>query len=161
MPKFPSQLRVGGVNPAIFQRRSDLYSVLHDKDGQAVQAQTMAVMPDDTKGTFAVYKGRPENGAGAEKTGPVYSVGPDGPLAVPTGRVFVRLAQGVSPADRREHFAKAGFEIERTLSYAPNAAWLHPKDGGVGEALAGIATLETLPDVVHVEPQMLLERVQR
>ena len=159
MPKYPNRLRVGGVNTAIFSRRPDLYSVCHENAEHAAQA--MAVMPDDTKGTFAVYKGRAEDRAGAEETGPVYSVGKDGPLAVPTGRVFVRLAQGVRPADRREHFAKAGFEVERTLSYAPNAAWLHATDGDVGQALAGIATLEKLPDVVHVEPQMLLERAQR
>src|SRR4029450_624378 len=120
MPKVPRRLRVGGANSATYERRSDLYSVLHDKAEPAAQA--MAVMPDDTKGTFAVYKGRAENRTGEEETGPVYSAGPDGPLAVPTGRVFVRLAQGIRPADRQEHFARAGFEIERTLSYAPNAA---------------------------------------
>jgi hypothetical protein len=91
----------------------------------------------------------------------VYSVGPDGPLAVPTGRVLVRLAKGMSPEARKQEFASAGYEIETTLPYAPSAAWLKPQHGGVAHALSNLDALGKMPGVDHVEPQLLMERAFR
>src|SRR5262245_37058939 len=150
MPRFPEQVQSG---TSTVERRADLYAVRQPADAAAKDA--VAVIGDDAHVAFAVYRGDPPSGRAPEEVGPVYSAGPDGPPAVATGRVFVRLAEGVRPEDRREAFAAAGFHIEQTLSYAPNAAWLRPAEGGAGRALPAIATLQKLDDVVHVEPQLL------
>ena len=158
MAEYPTHVRSGTGN-AVFERRPDLYSVR--QPATAAEADAVAVISDDARIRFAVYKGAPPNDRSGEDVGPVYSAGPGGPLAVPTGRVFVRLAQGVRPEHRREQFEAAGFHIEQTLSYAPNAAWLRPATGGVAQALPGLAALGRLPDVVHVELQLLFERALR
>jgi hypothetical protein len=63
--------------------------------------------------------------------------------------------------DHRSQFAAAGFEIEQVPSYAPNAAWLRPLEGGVAAALNGLDELERLDGVAHAEPQLLRERAAR
>jgi hypothetical protein len=152
-PRYPARLQVG---TAQFERRADFYAVRDAAPGGA--KNTVAVMRDDAYATFAVYQGRPRRGAAAKTARPVYSAGPEGPLAVPTGLVFVRLKENVRPGARRAQFAKAGFRIDRTLAYAPNAALLRASRGGVESALAGLEALRKVADVEHVEPQVLLER---
>jgi hypothetical protein len=159
MPKFPSRLRGGGDSSGVFELRPGLYSVR--SRGRARAADALLVLHDDSSSTFAVYEGRPRGKAVGEEVGPVYSVGPGGPLAVPSGRVFVRLRENLQASEQRDHFAAAGFEIESTPSYAPHAAWLRPAEGGVGHALRALPALERIPGVVHVEPQMLLARARR
>ena len=77
---------------------------------------------------------------------------------MPTGRVFVRLAEGHDAGEHRAAFAGAGFRVERAVAHAPHAAWLRPDSGGASVALSALDAIRRLPDVVHVEPQMLLER---
>jgi hypothetical protein len=156
MPKYPNHLRAGAGQDPAFERRPELYSVR--RPGQTDTTGAVAVFHDDAKTAFAVFAGKPRKTDEANEVGPVYSAGPGGPLAVPTGRVFVRLTEGVRPEERLEQLEAAGFEIERTVSYAPHAAWLRPARGGVAHALSGLVALAQVPDVVHVEPQMLLER---
>src|SRR5262245_13261745 len=154
MPDYPTHVH-GGTANAVFERRRDLYSVR--QPAQAAAKEAVAVIRGDGGVAFAVYKGTPPDHR-TDDVGPVYSAGPDGPLAVPTGRVFVRLAEGVRPEHRRKQFEAAGFHVDQTLSYAPNAAWLRPSTGGVAQALPALTGLRDVPDVVHVEPQLLFER---
>jgi hypothetical protein len=156
--KYPARLPAGSDAAPAFERRADLYSVR--SAGRAGTAGAVAILSDDAA-TFAVFEGRPPRRSDPEATGPVYAAGPGGPLAVPTGRVFVRLAEGLRPEDRRAAFARAGFAIERTLSYAPQAAWLRPARGGVASALPGVRALQRIAGVVHVEPQLLMTRAER
>jgi hypothetical protein len=155
-PAYPDRLRTGPA--ATFHLRPHLYVIQHT--GGGARDGAIAVVPADATSTYAVYEGSAAALHG-EEAGPVYSAGPDGPLAIPTGRVFVRLQDGVTPDTKRQAFGAAGFAIERTLPYAPNAAWLRPTEGGVAGALAGLSALENTPDVVHVEPQLLMQRVAR
>jgi hypothetical protein len=152
----PDRLSIGKA--AEFVRRPELYVVLHT--GPAPDRQSVATITVDAQSAYAVYKGK-ATAAEAHEAGPVYSAGAGGPLAIPTGRVFVRLEEGMSPEKMRPAFSAAGFEIERTLPYAPNAAWLRPLDGGAAQALERLGDLEKTHDVVHVEPQMLMERAKR
>jgi hypothetical protein len=92
--------------------------------------------------------------------GPVYAT-PDGSMAVPTGRHFVRFRAGISAAARALEIEGVGFELVHVPGYAPNAAWVRAKDSNIAASLAGIAALEALPDVENVEPQMLMERARR
>lgn len=158
MEKLPERVRSGAS--AFFQRRADLYAL---RRGAATSRRKAAITEviDDAHARYEVYEGTPPAGLDPADIVPVYAAGEGGPIAVPTGRVFVRLREGVKPDERRADLAGAGFEIERTLPYAPGAVWLRPIEDGVGAALNGLASLEALPDVAHVEPQMLLERAFR
>lgn len=113
------------------------------------------------EGEIAVFAGEPPPTADPDRLSPVYAQTPGGRLAVPTGLVFVRFAEGVSAADRRQELARAGYEIREIISYAPQAAWLEAREGGIAAALSGLAQLATLPEMENVEPQMLLQRALR
>jgi hypothetical protein len=155
---YPSQLRVGsGSEKVVLVLRPDLHSVRHAA-GRAPKAAIAWL--DEGAGAYGVFAGGPAARAAGDE-GPVYSTGEDGPLAVPTGRVFVRLSEGLRAEDHRSQFGAAGFEIEQVPSYAPDAAWLRPREGGVAAALNGLHELERLAGVVHVEPQLLRERAAR
>ena len=151
MPRYPEHLRAGSGDA--YELRPDLHSRQHASGTPGKDA--LAILPDDQAGVHAIYKGAAPRDHDA---GPVYSAGMHGSLAVPTGRVLVRLRDGLDASSRRKEFAKAGYDIESTLSYAPNAAWLRPTAGGVGAALNGMPALQAVPDVVHVEPQLLSHR---
>jgi hypothetical protein len=97
---------------------------------------------------------------GGPEVGPVY-VSPDGVLVVPTGLVFVRFEDGSSAEARRADLDRAGFEIVQVPGYAPHAAWVRARRGGIAASLAELDVLTALPGVRHVEPQMLSERVAR
>jgi hypothetical protein len=98
--------------------------------------------------------------SGATEIGPVY-LSPDGVLAVPTGLVFVRFAKGTSAHARRADLERAGFEIVQVPAYAPHAAWVRARTGGIAGSLAGVVELDTIPGAQNAEPQMLMERVAR
>jgi hypothetical protein len=155
MPDFPLHVRAGSGNAGVFARRPDMHAVRQTAGDSTDDA--IARIPDG-KRTLAVYKGDAPAARAAAEVLPVYSAGPDGPIAVPTGRVFVRFAEGVRADERRDALTALGFEIERTMSYAKNAAWVSSADGGVAHALERLPQLESLPDVMHVEPQLLMER---
>ncbi|RPI55449.1 MAG: hypothetical protein EHM55_07860 [Acidobacteria bacterium] len=155
MPTYPTHLR-SGTGTAPFERRPNLYSRRHS--GRADTSGAVDVISDEAKTVFAIYEGQPRARNDADDIGPVYSAGTGGPLAVPTGRVFVRLEEHARAVDKRPQFEAAGFEIEGTPSYAPHTAWLVPRQGGVAYALPALADLERIPDVVHVEPQLLMGR---
>ena len=101
--------------------------------------------------------GRLENG----DFGPVYRIGEGGPMAVPTGRVFVRFDERTSLASRREEIERTGFVIQQPLSYAPQAGWLTPQSGQIADALQDFPKLAQLAGVQAIEPQMLLQREMR
>ena len=54
-----------------------------------------------------------------------------------------------------------GLAIDRTLSYAPTSAWVAPLSGNATAALESIDALQKLPDVAHVEPQLVMQRATR
>jgi hypothetical protein len=155
MPTYPTQLR-SGAGTGRFERRPDLYSRRHGSRADATGA--IAVIAGEETAVFAIYEGQPRAGNDTDEIGPVYSAGTAGPLAVPTGRVFVRLVDTVRAEDKRPQFEAAGFAIERSPSYAPHTAWVVPREGGVAYALPALSELERIPDVVHVEPQLLMGR---
>lgn len=159
MPQYPPHL-TDGSGRRVFERQPGLYAV-RQPAGASVDAEAVAVIPDDAQVCFAVYR---EGGAPRAADGlvtPVYAAGDGGPLAIPTGRIFVRLTDGVRADERGRQFRSAGFEIDQTPAYAPNAAWLRPTQGGIERALPALDALRALADVVHVEPQMLMQRASK
>ncbi len=91
----------------------------------------------------------------------VYRSVPGGSLADPTGRIFIRFANGVDVADRESDIEKAGYKIAEKIDYAENAAWLVERSGSIGRSLSGIEKLERIKDVDNVEPQMLMKRASK
>lgn len=90
-----------------------------------------------------------------DAVGPVYRRSPGGGIAVPTGRVLVRFADGDWPERHREGIAEAGYEIEQVLAYAPQAGWVRARSGRITDSLARLRGLEALPGVENVEVQMV------
>ncbi len=93
--------------------------------------------------------------------GPVYRIGQGGPLAVPTGRVFVRFEERTTLVSRRPEIERAGFVIQQALSYAPQAGWLCPQSGRIADALQHFPKLTQLAGILAVEPQLLMQRELR
>lgn len=135
------------------------YYALH---GRATGAPSDDALFELKGGEIAVYRGDPAAGKGKERqVTPVYAAA-DGPLAVPTGLLFVRFKEGISAADHREEIERSGYEITQLPGYAPNAAWVRAHGGGdIALSLQGMKRLESLSDVENVEPQMLMESAKR
>lgn len=135
----------------------------------AVHALQPGTPPPDAaylfnEGTIGVFKGSP-NQAGVAATrdnlSPVYALLAGGSPAVPTGLIFLRLAEGAPVAEYKEAIKGAGYVVAESLAYAPNAAWLRARSDNIADALTGVKALEELPDVESVEPQMLMENARR
>ena len=95
------------------------------------------------------------------KVSPVYALDPHGPLAVPTGRIFIRFIPGVKAEDRRPDLEERGYTITHIPSYAAHTAWALASNGDIATALFNIEKLKDLRDVVNVEPQLLMQRKNR
>jgi hypothetical protein len=103
----------------------------------------------------------PEADLDETKVGPVYRQPIGGRLAVPTGRVFVRFAEGDRADAHRADLSSAGYDLEEVPSYAPHAAWVRPRSGRIVEGLAQLDRLRRLPALEYVEPEMITEVAPR
>jgi hypothetical protein len=159
--KYPSQIRANMTASApVYVLKPGQYAV-HQRP-RNIPAPDAVMLLDD--GAIAVFQGEPDETAKASQGGslsPVYGLQPSGMPAVPTGRVFVRFAEGEKAESHRQEINRAGYVLIESPSYAPHAAWLQARSGDMADALAGIPRLEKLPDVENVEPQMLKESVRR
>jgi hypothetical protein len=158
MPAPPRRLRASSRSRDLEYRLADDLVALHRRADKtlAASADVVAELPE----AVVVRRGAKKT---AERggTGPVYHAGDPRTLAVPTGKLFVRLKKGLRASARRTAFARAGYEIVGSPSYAPNAAWLAPATGTIAEALSNIGRVERIAGVVNVEPELLRQRVAR
>jgi hypothetical protein len=157
MGNVPRRIRVGTDRAGVFDHRDDMYAVR--VRGSDAAAGSRARIVEGPLTAFAVYEERTRTADRSADTLPVYSAGQQGPLAVPTGRVFVRFTEGIRAETRREDLMALGFTLESVPSYAPNAAWLALADGTPADALERLEAVAALPDVAHVEPQLVIERI--
>ena len=163
--EYPQQIRAGTDKSAILYRRKSGYYAVHYQQPGKVAPEAVLQLND---GAIAVFSGEPDEPQNALQVAstpgivsPIYTLHSDDALAVPTGLVFIRFAEGVKVESRQDAIAQAGYEVAESLSYAPQAAWLKARSGKMVDALRGINKLEALPDVENVEPQMLMERALR
>ncbi len=154
---YPQRIRYGTERPEAVYARVPGYYAVHGRPSGAPAPGAVLLLEEQA---IAVFEGEAEGPPAATLT-PVYALEPNGPLAVPTGRVFVRFAEGVDVETRRDALHRAGYEVAQRLAYAPQAAWLRAHSGEPAHALANIPALEALPDVENVEPQMLTEPARR
>lgn len=115
--------------------------------------------------SIAIFSGEPDatiqNIGNTDTLSPVYTLENNGTLTVPTGLVFIRFTEGVDIESQQAAINQAGYEVAKTLAYAPNAGWLRAKTNKIADALKGIAQLSAIKNVENVEPQMLIERQLR
>ncbi|HEX8282899.1 MAG TPA: hypothetical protein VF588_06070 [Pyrinomonadaceae bacterium] len=161
---FPEKVSAGAARSGANYVRAEGRYAVHQGEGKQEAAGAELTFAHEG---IAVYRGEPgEERAGRTESReatltPVYKLQPDGPLAVPTGKIFLRFKEGVEAASRREEIERAGYEIVQTPPYSPSSAWVRSASGDVARSLADIDSLEKLEDVVNVEPQMLVERSLR
>ncbi|MBD2677336.1 MULTISPECIES: hypothetical protein [Nostoc] len=159
--EYPQQIYVGSNRSAVsYTRHPGYYAIRYNQPdkvapGAILQLNEGAI--STTGYAYAIFSGEP-NQSEKNPLSPVYTLEPNGSLAVPTGLVFIRFAEGVDVESQHEAINRAGYEIEQSLAYAPQAAWLRPKSGNIADAIAGISRLEAIPNVENVELQMLMER---
>ncbi len=162
--EYPEQIHVGSdansglrLRTAVSYTRKPGYFAIHYNQPSTVPAGAILKLND---GAIAVFPGEP-NQSESNKLSPIYTIQPNGSLAVPTGLVFIRFAEGVDVESQRGVINRAGYEVAQTLSYAPHTAWLRGQSGNIADAIARIPQLKAIPNVENVEPQMLMERSLR
>lgn len=93
---------------------------------------------------------------------PVYRLqNQSGQIAIPTGKIFLRLKENVSVRSVEAELAHLGYEIEQLVKGAPHAAWLTACDGSITASLSQLETLAMLRNVENYEPQMLMETFRK
>ena len=150
---YPAELEVRSSEglAARYRLAPEFYA---DSSGERTPAANRLVAQLDEN--IAVLEGATPPGEAAQKRAlPVYRAQPSGAFAVPTGRVWVRFADGVKAAEKNDAFKNLGFEIEESPAWAPQAVWLRSSSGRIADALAALPELKGLTEVVQVEPQML------
>ncbi|MEH2447826.1 MAG: hypothetical protein V7K18_19215 [Nostoc sp.] len=159
--EYPEQIRVGSGRTAVFYTRKPGYYAIHYNQPNTVTSGAVLQLNDGAMSTtgyaYAVFPGEP-NQSEQGTLSPIYTLQPNGSLAVPTGLVFIRFAEGVDVESQREVINRVGYEIAQSLDYAPHAAWLRAQSGKIADAIAGIPQLEAIPKVENIEPQMLMEK---
>ena len=158
---FPRTLRASTAQPKVLYRRLPELIAIHERVEPPEGWEVVLTIEDPP---ILVCRG----GIGALPPGlahatvtPVYALTRHGAPAVPTGLVLVRFREGVAATACGDLLARDGFTIHGVLPYAPSAAWVKAVSGGIPASLRGIPALESLPDVVNVEPQMLKRSARR
>ena len=159
--EYPEQIRVGSdayggvrLRTAVSYTRKPGYYAIHYNQPKTVALGAVLQL---NNGAIAVFPGEP-NQSEQGTLSPIYTLQPNGSVAVPTGLVFIRFAEGVDVKSQRQVINRAGYEIVESLDYAPHTAWLRAKSGNIADAIARIPQLEAIPKVENIEPQMLMER---
>ena len=158
---FPQQIPINLRAGAGTDKMMPGYYAIHGQQTRPAAPKAAQVLND---GAIAIFEGSPDKetiAAARDKLSPVYTLVPGGSPAVPTGLVFIRLAEGVPVSKLKEEIEGAGYEVAESLAYAPHAAWLRARSGKIKDALAELKALQKVPNVESVEPQMLMESARR
>jgi hypothetical protein len=154
---FPKTVRVGPEKSGVeFKLRPSHFALQH---GGADTEPTEDHLPAEHIGIYPTQD-YDQKVHGSQPV-PVYSLGNSPGFAVPTGMVFVRLSPDLTIQDHTKDFADAGYEVAKTVAYAPNAVWLRAKSGKIADALTNTGKLNSVKGVENVEPQMLSKSVRK
>jgi hypothetical protein len=159
--EFPERIHASTERPhLLYNRLPDHYAIHGPLPAQLAQS-VLLYLHDQS---IAVCRGTPDQQLMQAKDlaiTPVYALEPNGPFAVPTGLVFVRFKEEIKAETQYQALASAGFTIIDIPLYAPYSAWVRHKSEDIAAALTNLSSLETLSDVVNVEPQMLTKSALR
>ena len=158
---FPERIRASSKRPdLLYYRVPEHYAIQGPLPAQLVQS----ILLHFSGQSIAVCGGAPDLQLMQNKSvsiTPVYALEPNGPLAVPTGLVFVRFKEGINAETQDQALASAGYTITDIPPYATHTAWVRHQSEDIAAALTHLSSLETLSDVVNVEPQMLTKAARR
>jgi hypothetical protein len=158
--EFPERIHASTERPhLLYNRLPDHYAIHGPLPAQLAQS-VLLYLHDQS---IAVCRGTDQQLMQAKDLAitPVYALEPNGPFAVPTGLVFVRFKEEIKAETQYQALASAGFTIIDIPLYAPYSAWVRHKSEDIAAALTNLSSLETLSDVVNVEPQMLTKSALR
>jgi hypothetical protein len=153
----PRTLRVGEGEPAAsYELSEDMIAVRTQGSGQTAAH----IMGGEA---IAVEQLATASRAGLEErvVGPVYRQIPSGRLAMPTGRVFVRFAEGDAARAHEHELTASGYQLEEVPAYAPHSAWVRAATGAIADSLHHLDRLKQIPRVENVEPQLITEVARR
>ena len=108
--------------------QKDLYAV-HGEVPAVCKAAIIASIED---GKIVVCKGNPNElppSVDHSTLTPVYTLGGNGLLAVPTGLILIRYTDNIVAISRKQAIQSIGYIIDQPLAYAPQAAWLKAANG--------------------------------
>ncbi len=158
---YPRTLRASTAQPKVLYRRLPELIAIHGRSEPPAGWEVVLTLEDPH---ILVCRGDtrelPRALLQATVT-PVYALSRRGAPAVPTGLVLVRFREGIAATACSDMLSRDGFTIHDVLPYAPSAAWVRAVSGGIPASLSGIPALETLPDVINVEPQMVMRAARR
>jgi hypothetical protein len=161
LAESPLRLEGGSIHPGLKYERLKDYFAIHNFPNRRWIERAILVL---NGGKIAVVRRTlfsEDEIFGPQVIGPVYQLLPNGPLAVPTGLVFVRFDEAISLKEKTPVISRTGYRIDQVLSYAPHAGWLRAESDSISDALRGIDRLEALENVANVEPQVLMESARR
>jgi len=88
---------------------------------------------------------------------PVYRQQVLSATAVATGKVFVRCGEGIAIGSIIDRLSALHLVVVNAPHWAPNTAWIAAADQRPCAPLSLIQQLQLLPEVAHVEPQLLMQ----
>ena len=89
---------------------------------------------------------------------PVYRAGKQGPIAVASGRIFIRFSPDIKLADMEEALNELGYKIDEVSETGENAGWLWHHSKSCSDSLNNFPKLRGLKEVDAVEPQFIMQR---
>lgn len=147
----PTSLAIDDGTRRVLLEKHDDYYALAGSIPTSVSANVICWLDQD----LAIVRGPPPSDETLNvNVLPVYTATTDSPPAVATGRVFVRLEQTEDARAYAPRIEALGFTIREVPVYAPNCAWLVARSGVAADALRRLGTLEHLPHVAKVEPEL-------
>lgn len=161
LTSFPDILLVMTERASLRYAKQPLLYAVHGPLPAYLNAAVELVLEDNS---VTICRGTPPQSADLPPSltiTPVYRLDPHGPLAVPTGQIFIRSKPGTSIEEHRSHYAALGYTIVEIPSYAPHTAWIQATTGDAATSLQNFERLKTLPDVENVEPQLLMQQKTR
>jgi hypothetical protein len=160
--EYPQQVQVGTVSTQrVYAQKPGYYAVHYaqpeDRAEDMAASEAISIMEEEG---IAVFLGTPGDHKipNSATISPVYALQPNGTLTIPTGRIFVRLAENIPIESRQDQLQAAGYEIVDRPAYAPHTAWVRWRSGNIADALIHLSQLMAIPDMENVEPQMLMQR---
>ena len=151
--EFPAEVEsICSDGKRCWRRQTDLFAIKID-DRLATPPTVVARIPPN----LVVTPG-PEQEPAETESVPVYRLGDDGPIGVPTGLVFVRRSDGASLEELHDIVEQLGFKVGK-VSPRGSSGWLTHQSGGTAEALREVGALVSTFD--NVEPEFLMPRSRK
>jgi hypothetical protein len=154
---FPSTIELSRTQPVRrYTRHTDLIAVHGPLPGGIAASEGETLAPGITLVPAALAA---QVGPGA-RVSPVYVLRSGGQPQVPTGRVLVRFAEDEQAEAHRDDIERAGYRLVASPGYAPHAGWVESATGPA-TALQNLGRLESLPGLVHFEPELVGRQARR